>query len=40
MSDHDGRAASVPDAALLATNGLIHDEMLRVLREGENAPRP
>lgn len=40
VTDHDGQAASVPDAALLATNGLIHDEMLTVLREGENAPRP
>jgi myo-inositol-1(or 4)-monophosphatase len=25
---------------LLATNGILHDEMLRVLREGDDAPKP
>ncbi len=40
VTDHNNQPTFVPDAALLATNGLIHDAMLRVLREGENAPRP
>jgi myo-inositol-1(or 4)-monophosphatase len=30
----------VPNIGLVASNGLIHQDMLRVIREGDNAPRP
>ncbi|MBI3176498.1 MAG: inositol monophosphatase, partial [Chloroflexi bacterium] len=40
VTDHGDRPVPVPDTDLLATNGLIHDEMLTVLREGDAAPKP
>ncbi len=40
VTDHGDQPVPVPHTDLLATNGLIHDEMLTVLREGDNAPRP
>lgn len=40
VTDHSRQPVAMPTAGLLASNGLIHDEMLAVLREGNNAPRP
>ena len=40
VTDHDDNPAPVPNDSLLATNGLVHADMLAVLRQGDNAPRP
>jgi myo-inositol-1(or 4)-monophosphatase len=40
VTDHAGETVAVPSAGLVASNGLIHDEMLTVLHEGDYAPRP
>ncbi len=40
-SDYSGRTAQLHSGReVLVSNGLIHDEMLRVLREGPAAPHP
>jgi len=36
----EGDEDSVPTATIVASNGLLHDQILRVLREGDNAPLP
>ena len=40
VTDHDDNLSPVPNDSLLATNGLVHAEMLAVLRRGDDAPRP
>jgi myo-inositol-1(or 4)-monophosphatase len=40
VTDFEGGANYLSGEFFLASNGLIHDEMLRVIREGANAPRP
>jgi myo-inositol-1(or 4)-monophosphatase len=40
VTDFDGGPNYLSGEFFLASNGLIHDEMLRVIREGANAPHP
>jgi fructose-1,6-bisphosphatase/inositol monophosphatase family enzyme len=40
VTDYDDEPIPVPNPGLVASNGLIHAEMLTVIREGDNAPRP
>jgi myo-inositol-1(or 4)-monophosphatase len=40
VTDFDGSPNYLSGEFFLASNGLIHDEMLRVIREGANAPHP
>lgn len=40
VTDADDQIVPVPHAAVVASNGLIHEQMLAVLRDGEAAPRP
>jgi myo-inositol-1(or 4)-monophosphatase len=40
VTDFGGGPDYLSGEFFLASNGLIHDEMLRVIREGANAPRP
>jgi myo-inositol-1(or 4)-monophosphatase len=40
VTDFDGGPNYLSGEFFLASNGLIHDEMLRVIREGNAAPRP
>jgi myo-inositol-1(or 4)-monophosphatase len=39
-TDFDGELDCLSGDAIVASNGHIHDEMLRVIREGADAPRP
>jgi myo-inositol-1(or 4)-monophosphatase len=39
-TDFDGGRDCLSGDAIVASNGRIHDEMLRVIREGADAPRP
>ncbi|MBM4424050.1 MAG: inositol monophosphatase [Chloroflexi bacterium] len=40
VTNFDDVPVPVPNIGLVASNGLIHSEMLTVIREGENAPKP
>ena len=40
VTDFEGRSDRLTGHTILASNGRIHDEMLRVVREGAAAPRP
>lgn len=40
VTDFDGGPDFISGGFFLASNGHIHDEMLRVIREGANAPHP
>ena len=40
VSDYAGGSEMLARAHVVASNGLIHDEMLRVIREGDAAPHP
>lgn len=40
VTDFEDHVVPVPNLSLVASNGLIHAQMLTVIREGENAPRP
>ena len=40
VTDFQGRTGGLSGEAILASNGLIHDAMLRVIHEGAGAPRP
>jgi len=40
VTDDQGTFGCLSDAFIVASNGLIHDEMLRVLRDGSAAPLP
>jgi myo-inositol-1(or 4)-monophosphatase len=40
VSDYGGGPLDFEDLRVVASNGLIHDAMLRVIREGERAPHP
>lgn len=40
VTNYDDEPIPVPNLGLAASNGVIHREMLTVIREGENAPRP
>jgi myo-inositol-1(or 4)-monophosphatase len=40
VTDFDGGPSFLSGEFFLASNGHIHDEMLRVIREGANAPHP
>jgi myo-inositol-1(or 4)-monophosphatase len=43
FSDYEGHSltpAQLRRVRVVASNGYIHEDMLTVLREGENAPRP
>ena len=40
VTNYDDQPIPVPNTGLVASNGLIHAEMLTVIREGDNAPRP
>jgi len=40
VTNYDDETVPVPHLRLVASNGLIHSEMLQVIHEGENAPRP
>ncbi len=40
VTDFDGGPNCVSGEFVVASNGLIHDEMLRVIREGASAPHP
>jgi fructose-1,6-bisphosphatase/inositol monophosphatase family enzyme len=40
VTDYDDDPVPVPTTGLVASNGLIHAEMLAVIRMGDSAPRP
>jgi myo-inositol-1(or 4)-monophosphatase len=40
VSNYADEQLPVPYIGLVASNGLLHPEMLTVLREGDSAPRP
>ena len=40
VTNYADEPVPVPNIELVASNGIIHAEMLRVIREGENAPKP
>ncbi len=40
VTDFTGARVPIEGDTIVASNGLIHEEMLRVIREGANAPRP
>jgi myo-inositol-1(or 4)-monophosphatase len=40
VTDYAGAPIPVPHTGLVASNGVSHAEMLDVIRDGENAPRP
>jgi len=40
VTDYADQPVPIPTLSLVASNGLIHNDMLTVIREGDRAPRP